>query len=322
MKNIQYAVVGLGGMGRNHVRVVSELPNATLVAVCDSNRELAQAMGQKYGCPWFVDLSTLLESVRVDAVSLCTPTSTHADLGTDIVEKGVNLLVEKPIAASVASANALVQAAADSRVMLCVGHVERFNPAVQKVKEIISKGELGELVAITARRVGAFPPQIRDANIAVDLAIHDIDIVNFIVGSTPNRVVSNKKRNHVEMREDSVEFFMVFNHCSAYIQANWITPVKIRKLNLTCLNGYLELDYIEQKIVIYKSNYEKYRITDEGGGFSDYIVKYLDPDRIEIQVARQEPLRLEVLDFLDRIEREERVDVQYAIDALALASGV
>jgi UDP-N-acetylglucosamine 3-dehydrogenase len=103
---------------------------------------------------------------------------------------------------------------------------------VKKVKEMVEKGELGKVINITIRRVGGFPPQIRDANIAVDLAIHDIDIANYLLSDLPSEVYVNKARNHIVEREDSVEFFLKYNSkSSAYIQANWVTPVKIRKLN-------------------------------------------------------------------------------------------
>ena len=314
------AVIGVGSMGKNHARVYHELPDVHLAAVVDRDEATGRRIAGQYGCEWFADVQPMLDKVRPQAVSIAVPTTLHHAVASACIERGVHVLLEKPIAPTVAEAQQLIELAAAKRVKLMVGHIERFNPAVQKVKELLAGNVLGEVVSVMARRVGAFPPQIKDANIAVDLAIHDIDIVNYLLGATPVEVAVHKKKNHIEHREDSVEFFLRYPTASAYVQANWITPVKIRKLNITGSEGYLEMDYMNQKIQYYKSNYEKYREElDSKSGFSDYVLKYLDPDLHEIHVAKKEPLKEEIQFFLRSAAGGASLDATFAVDALRVA---
>lgn len=314
------AVVGVGSMGKNHARVYHELPDVRLAAVVDRDEATGRRIAGQYGCEWYGDVSAMLDAVRPEAVSIAVPTTLHYPVAGQCMERGVHVLLEKPIAPTVDEAQRLIELASTRGVKLMVGHIERFNPAVQKVKELLAGNVLGQVVSVMARRVGAFPPQIKDANIAVDLAIHDIDIVNYLLGATPIEVAVHKKKNHIEHREDSVEFFLRYPTASAYVQANWITPVKIRKLNITGSDGYLEMDYMNQKIQYYKSNYEKYREElDSKAGFSDYVLKYLDPDLHEIHVAKKEPLKEEILYFLRSARGGPSLDASFAVDALRVA---
>jgi len=320
MPALRYAVVGVGSMGKNHARVAHEMEGMELVGVADARLDTAESIAKLYGCPAYTDVVKVLEECRPDAVSVCVPTTLHSQVTEECIRHGIHVLLEKPIAATVEEGEQLQESAKRNGVKLMIGHIERFNPAVTKVKEILEKGEIGKVVSVMARRVGVFPPQIKDANIAVDLAIHDIDIVSYLLGELPVSAVVDKRRNHIELREDSVDFFLRYPSASAYIQANWITPVKIRKLNITGTNGYLEMDYINQKIQFYKSNYEKYR--EEPGhvdGFSDYVLKYMEPEIVEISIAKREPLKEEIRYFLRAIVNNQSLDVSYAINALKIA---
>jgi len=320
MNELVCAVIGVGSMGKNHARVYSELPGVRLAAIVDTNEALGQKLATQYGASYFLDFEEMLSSIKPDVVSIAVPTTFHFAVAKVCIERGVNVLLEKPITPTIAEGTALIRMARERGVKLLVGHIERFNPVVIKVKEILESNVLGEVFSVMARRVGVFPPQIKDANIAVDLAIHDIDIVNYLLESTPEEISVHKKKNHIEHREDSVEFFLKYSHASAYIQANWITPVKIRKLNITGSEGYLEIDYINQTIQHYKSNYEKFREElDSKSGFSDYVLKYLDPDLHEIHVAKKEPLKEEIQYFLRAVISGEEIDSTFALNALQTA---
>jgi len=321
VKKLRYGVIGVGNMGRNHVRAAHELEHSELVGVADMNAAHASEIADTYGCESFSDAANMIETCKPDAVSICVPTSLHYEVARTCMLAGVHVLVEKPIAATVEEGEQLLSLADSQGVKLMVGHIERFNPAIRKVKEIVEKGEIGKVVSIAARRVGVFPPQIKDANIAVDLAIHDIDIVNYLLGKPADMVASAKSRNHIESRDDSVEILLKCGETSAYIQANWITPVKIRKLSITGTDGYLEMDYIHQKIQLFKSNYEKYRDTPgKRGGYADYVLKYMDPDIIEYNVAKKEPLKEELQFFLNMInDPDGKTNARHAIDALSIA---
>lgn len=315
--NLKAAVIGVGNMGKNHVRTYFEIESIDLAAVTDLNEKLGQEMADQYKAEYFKDYKKMLEQVKPDMVSICVPTAYHFSVAKDVIEAGANLLLEKPITMDLKEGGELIKLANKHKVKMLIGHIERFNPAVKKVKELIDKGELGDITSIMARRVGGFPPQIKDANIAVDLAIHDIDIVNYLLDDLPREVVVAKRNSHIKNREDSVEIFMKYKSASAYVQANWITPVKIRKLNITGTEGYLEMDYISQKIEFYKSNYDKF--LQEIGDYSDYILRFSDPDRIDMNVAKKEPLREEILYLAQCIGKNKEIDCRYALEALKIA---
>ena len=307
-------------MGKNHARSAHEMSEVELVAVADAHFDAAESVARVVDCRAYPDYTEMLETESIDAVSVCVPTSMHEEVALECMRRGKHILLEKPIAPTVKQARSLQAAAKRYGVQLMVGHIERFNPVVTRTRELLQRGEIGNVVSVMARRVGVFPPQIKDANIAVDLAIHDLDIINLLLDELPEEVTVHQKRNHIEHREDSVEFFLRYPSASAYVQANWITPVKIRKLNITGTEGYLEMDYINQKIQFYKSHYEKYRERDgEIDGFSDYVLKYMEPELVEISVAKREPLKEEIRFFKDCIEQEREIDNEHAVAALEIA---
>jgi UDP-N-acetylglucosamine 3-dehydrogenase len=182
---------------------------------------------------------------------------------------------------------------------------------------MIDRGDIGEITSLIFRRVGGFPPRIKDADIVVDLAIHDIDIAHYLLGELSHKVVLHRKKNYVKKRADSVELFMTFPTASVFIQANWVTPIKIRKINVTGTKGYLELDYITQKIEFYKSNYE--RFSETSGTFSDFIVVFSEPDRLDISVARKEPLKEELSYFVSCVQNATPIDSTFALNASKIA---
>lgn len=317
MANLNVAVIGAGNMGANHIRIYDELPFVNLVAISDVSADVCHSIQKKYNIPVYGNYMDMLANIDIDVVSVCVPTSLHYEVAMNCMRLGKHVLVEKPIANNLDCARDLIDFSSRSGLAFMVGHIERFNPAVQRLKEIVDRGELGEVISILARRVGVFPPQIKDVNIAVDLAIHDIDIVNFIMGEYPQHVVHQKKKSHIKYREDSIDIFMTYKNASAYIQSNWVTPVKIRKLNVTGKDGYLEMDYIDQSIDFYKSSYEKTQ--DDISG--DFSLKYMEPEKISIKLSRKEPLREEIKFFLSLVTSGERISSEYALKALELALG-
>ncbi|MCK4781679.1 Gfo/Idh/MocA family oxidoreductase [Candidatus Parcubacteria bacterium] len=317
MSKLNVAVIGVGNMGKNHVRAYSEISKVRLVAISDLNEMLGNTLSNEFNVKYYKNYKKMLDVKNPDIVSVCVPTSLHYGIAKECVKMGVNVLLEKPIAMDISDAEKLLKLVEENNIKFLVGHIERYNPVVKKTKEIIERGDLGKITAIIARRVGGFPPQIKDANIAVDLAIHDIDIINYLLDDLPVESLVNKQKNHIKKREDSVEFFLKYKQSSAYIQANWITPVKIRKLNITGSEGYLEMDYINQQIEFYKSNYDKFKETSMD--FSDYILRFSAPDKINISVAKKEPLKEEILYFINCVENNIKIDSRFALEALRIA---
>jgi len=314
---LKVGVIGTGNMGLRHVQTYASIDDVELVSVSEVNEELGKKVAKNYKAKFYSSYEDMIKSEKLDIVSICTPTKFHFEVARFALRSKVNVLLEKPICQDYKEAEALLFEAKRNKVKLLVGHIERFNPAVIKVKEMIDSGEIGDVIAIIVRRVGGFPSQITDSDIAVDLSIHDIDIINFLLEELPKEIYVNKKKNHITHREDSVEFFLKYKRSSAYLQANWITPVKIRKLNITGMNGYLEMDFISQEIDFYKSNYKKFKRKYEK--FSDYVLEFSDPDKINIKVARKEPLKEEILYFIDSVKNKKPINSRFAADALKIA---
>jgi len=316
-KKLKCAVIGVGKMGINHVRVYSELAGIDFVAIGEVNEQLGKEVSDQYNVKHYKDYMQMIEVEKPDIVSICVPTSFHYKVGIDCINTKTNILLEKPIATTVEEGKELIKSAKKNNIKLLVGHIERHNPAVKKVKELIEEGKIGKITSIIARRVGGFPYQIRDANIMVDLAIHDIDIINYLLADTPQEVCVNRQRIHIEKREDSVEYFLKYKHASAYIQTNWITPVKIRKLNITGSEGYIQMNYITQKVELYQSNYDKFK--EESKGFSDYILRFGATVGEEIPVEKKEPLVEEIKYFIHCVASNKPINSEFALEALQIA---
>lgn len=232
------------------------------------------------------------------------------------MEQGVHCLVEKPIAYSVADADKLIDMAKKHNLVFTVGHIERFNPVVQKIKSILDKGSLGEITSIVCKRVGGFPKVEPKTDVIIDLAVHDIDILNYLLGEWPKEIHSHGSRTHHSQKIDAAEILLDYGKASGFIQANWLTPVKIRTIGITGSNGYIEGNYITQELVHYKHNMQK---TDE---FSNFVISLGDPEEEVIAVDFEEPLAVELKAFLGEVRDESDgriVDPFAAREALRLA---
>src|SRR3989338_281155 len=315
---MKVAVIGLGNMGKHHARNYFRLPNVELVAVCDLNQELANTTAQKFSCKAYYDYTRMLNEEQITAVSIAVPTIYHKEVALYCINKNIDVLVEKPIAITIEDAQEIIEAAKEKDVILQIGHVERYNPAVQHLKKIIQEGKLGEISSIIARRVGTVPIQVRDANVIVDLAVHDIDIISYLYDLQPEKIEGSIGKAIIEKREDYAEIFMKFKgKRSGFIQVNWITPIKIRGLSVTGTKGYAELDYVKQELVIYESNYTREEVDEYG----DYVVKFGIPNKTQVGIENEEPLYLELKSFADCVKNRTKplVTGEIGLDALRIA---
>lgn len=297
-KKLKAAVIGIGNMGSNHLRVLSELSEVELVAISDINREKCIEVAKKYNIKCYADFVEMIKEETLDFVCICVPTSLHWKVARKCIENGIHVLLEKPITDKISDAEDLLMLAERKQVKLLVGHIERFNPIVQKLMDLIIEHSIGDTISIIARRVGILPPQIQDADVAIDMAIHDVDIINCLLRELPKNTHVIRRYSLITDRVDTVEFFMEYSRTVAYIQANWITPIKIRKLNITGTKGYLEMDYINQTIELHESS-----------KINNYVV---------ISVEKKEPLKEEILYFINSIIQDDKVDSQFALDALKI----
>jgi UDP-N-acetylglucosamine 3-dehydrogenase len=248
--SIKVGVVGCGSWGKNHARVYKDLPEAELVGVADLNPAAAKDTGERYRVPYYTDPDKIVCDPEIQLVSICTPTVTHAELGLRAMEYGMHVLVEKPMANSVAEAEELIRAAEKHHRWLTVGFVERFNPAVQDVYRRVAAGEIGKVILAHSRRVSRSPGRIGDVGVVKDLAIHDIDIINNLMGVMPEYVsaVTGKIRH---IYEDYANINMLYtDDRNAFVETNWLTPRRIRTLTVTGTEGIINVEYTTQQITI------------------------------------------------------------------------
>lgn len=298
---VPVAVVGVGNMGRHHARNYADLARSELRAIVDVDGDAARAVAGRYGGRVFADVDELLRhEPDVAAASVAVPTSGHFEVAAQLVEAGKHVLVEKPIAATLEEAGRLVDLARRHSVVLAVGHVERFNPAVAELKRQIRTGRLGRVISILARRVGVMPPQMRDANVIIDLAIHDLDVVRHLLeADQPSAVHCNAGTALLSDRFDFADILVRFGEVSCLFQANWLTPVKIRSLAVNGSEGYAELDYVTQRL-----DYHPAQHVTELQSFRELErVSVHRPTRL--RVAHGEPLARELDAFLAAVLGED-----------------
>ena len=254
MDKVRVAVIGCGFWGKNQLRVFSELPNAELVAVADIDPRRARFAEERYGAKAYLDYVEMLEKEKIDAVTICTPSVTHAEVALKVIEAGKHVLVEKPMTTTVEEGVKLIEAAQEQGVHLLVGHIERFNPGVQRVKKYIEDGKVGQVVLISSKRVSRWPIRIGDVGVVKDLAIHDIDIMRFLTGKDPVEVYAIAGSIQHKY-EDYANIVLKFQGLPvAFIEANWLTPRKFRELKVTGSEGVITLDYITQETTIMNSD--------------------------------------------------------------------
>lgn len=250
---VRVGVIGCGFWGKNHLRVYSELENVELVAAADIDRNRLKFVEKRYGIETYEDYREMLKRKNIDALSICTPSITHAEIALDSVRAGKHILVAKPMTTTVEDGLKLIEAAEEQGVILLVDHIERFNPGVQRVKEYIEAGKVGKVVLISSKRVSRWPVRIGDVGVVKDLAIHDVDIMRFLTNKDPVEVYAIAGRIH-HRYEDYANIILRFQSLpTAFIEVNWLTPKKTRKLIVTGSDGIITLDYITQEITIANS---------------------------------------------------------------------
>src|SRR5438552_12438088 len=241
---MRVGVIGVGSMGQNHVRVYSEI--ADVVGIADPDVKAGGVVSNRFNVSYYTD-STHLLMQELDAVSWCVPTEHPAKVALDVIRAGIPLLVEKPLAATVEEAKRIVDAAKKAGVTLAVGHIERHNPAIAAVKRHVQEGQYGDLVTAAARRVSSFPGRVRDIGVVMDLGVHEIDVLRYLVGAPVESVFALGGRKLHGNFEDHANVLLRFhNGVHGFVEVNWLTPMKVRKLALTCLKNFVEVDYTEQ----------------------------------------------------------------------------
>ena len=289
---LKVGVIGVGAMGQNHARVYSEI--AELVGVTDALPEQAKKIGERLGVRSYENAAALLD--KVDAVSVCTPTSYHFDAAMMAIAKGKHLLVEKPFTGDSKKAAELCQAAERAGVTIASGFIERCNPIVSVAKETMESGRIGKVISLASRRVSSFPSRIRDVGVVMDLGIHDVDVMRHITSSEVRSVYAVGGMFANPSFEDYANLLMEFdNGAIGFIEVNWLTPMKVRKVSFTCSGGFVQMDYTDQSLEVSTS---KVGILDQ----SDMFRIPLEYDVRKVSVRKEEPLKAELERFLNAAE--------------------
>lgn len=287
-------VIGVGSMGGNHARVYNEM--ADLVGVCDFDEKKAKDVAKRFGCKAYNDVDKFLKDSGVEAITVATPTVHHKEPVIKALEVGVDVLVEKPISDTVENGRELIKAAEKSGRTLSVGMIERHNPIVNFTKEVLEKNTIGKAVTISTRRVSNYPARIKDVGVITDLGVHDIDVIRYLANSEVKSVYAlggNVKT--YELIDHATVLLEFANGIEGLMEVSWLTPMKLRQVNITGVDGVAEVDYVDQEIKIKSSSYGKIDVSNLWRIPQNYEIK-------RMRVAQEEPLKREVRDFLNAVE--------------------
>ena len=318
MKTLNVAVVGLGRMGANHVRVLSELPDVRLAAVCDSNRDLSDRIGKRFlvmrSC---VEIESLLEEGDVDAAIIAVPTAEHAKVAKRCLECGIDILVEKPMGSTVAECDEISSEAKRLNRVLMVGHIERFNPVITRLKEYIDQKFLGDIYLIETIRAGPFPRRLYGSKdgVVIDLAVHDLDLIAFLLG--PLRQLYS---NHILTPDKAQDIYarVMFKTMSGVVgssQFSWISPRRERSITVIGDKGIMHGNLNDQEIWYYENGDVDIDYSDNY--FQNVMMGRVSEGKvIKFPIKKEEPLRTELIHFCNLVRAGEAIDPYYGREAV------
>ena len=284
MKKLGVAVIGTGFWGRNHARVFKELAETELLAICDIDPERARTVANQFGTKPYTSTEKMLRDKDIEAVSVCTWSTSLAREALKALKAGKHVLVEKPMAARVRQAEQLLKMAEDEGLHLTVGFLMRFIPGLQRIKQEIKDKTLGEPVCATAKRVSQWPERIGDVGVVKDTAIHDFDVMRYVFNEDPVAVYAKTGSMRNRKFEDYAQIMLTFKGGqSSFIESNWLTPYKTRMLIVTGSEAIMKLDYITQELTIENAK-----------------------ETLQPRYALQEPLKLELQHFAKCVTSKEK----------------
>lgn len=315
---LRVGIAGLGTMGRNHLRVLGTLEDAVLVAVADPVAETL-AQGLAMAAPdvrGYARPEQMLDEERLDALVIAVPTTQHSAVAMAAMARGVAVLIEKPLAATIIEGQELLRAAVEYDVLLQVGHIERFNPAVRALAHRLRQGDLSRIHSVKTVRGGPLPERIRDVGVAIDLATHDVDIMCHLVGERPVRVYAERSRQVHTSHEDLLYGLLSFpSGIVGLLDVNWLTPEKQRRVVVLGTEGMFQVDYLTQSLTFTRG--AATLAPEYLGGFAPTFAG----ETVTLPVEPAEPLRLELEAFLHAVRTGSTPEVTGSdgLSALSLA---
>lgn len=291
---MRVGVIGVGSMGQNHARILADM--GLLAGVSDISEAAARKVADRYSVEHTTDHKELLRK-DLDAVVIVTPTATHKKVASDALRAGMHVLLEKPMTGRSSDLSSLVRLASSKDLVLGGGFVERHNPIVDFAKKGVKGGEYGALITAASRRVSSLPSRIKDVGVVMDLGIHDIDVIQHVVDREARSVYALAGSGKGTRFEDHANILMDFEGgATGFVEVNWLTPMKVRKLALTCSRNFVELDYTEQSAQVCSSSFKPF----ESNNLFNVPIEF---DLRRIALRKEEPLRRELADFVSAVER-------------------
>jgi UDP-N-acetylglucosamine 3-dehydrogenase len=295
---LRAGLVGLGHMGRHHARVLRSLPDVELVAAVDAQVDVRQR-GAATGLEVLESVSELVGR-GIDLCVVSTPTGTHEEIALELAEAGVATLIEKPVAHSSKSAQKILEAFERHGVVGCVGHIERYNPALQQMRLRLDRGELGEVYQVFTRRQGPFPARIADSGVIMDLASHDIDLTAWVTRSSYRSIAARTAHRSGREHEDLVSTVAeLANGVVVTHLVNWLSPLKERITTVTGERGCFTADTVTADLTFYKNGTEPVQ-WDRVASFRGVS----EGDMIRYAIAKPEPLMTELSNFVAAVRGE------------------
>lgn len=303
---LRAAVIGVGAMGQHHARVYDQLPNTELVGIADASIEVGKRIANLYHTTAYTDYYRMLTEARPDLVTVAVPTEYHHRVVRDALDIGCHVLVEKPIAATEGEAQDLIEHAKSAGRKLMVGHIVRFDPAVQALKERLRAGELGRIFQVRCRRLGPFPARIRDVGVVIDLATHDLDMIRYLTGQEAIRVYAEtEQRIHSAYEDILTGTVRLTDGIIGVLDINWLTPTKIRELTVTGERGMFLVDHLTQDLYFY----ENAEIGEETWSPISLLRGVSEGRMIRYPVRKYEPLKAELEGFVQAILSDQSVPI-------------
>lgn len=299
---VRVAIIGAGSMGMNHLRVLKDFDEEQIriVGVAEVHEPALKRAVNRFHVAGYTDYRHMVEDTRPDLVSIVVPTHLHYETAAFVLELGIDVLIEKPITRTTEEALALIQLARLRGARIAVGHIERFNPAVVRLKQQILEGKLGQMYHMLARRIGPFPPRIRDVGVTLDLASHDIDVMRYLTNADIEHLYAQTQRRVHSTYEDLLLGFLRFtNGAIGVLDVNWLTPTKVRELSITGEKGMYVVNYLTQDVYFYENDY-----TMTSWDALRSLTGVSEGTMMRLKVQKAEPLRLEYEDILAAIEKD------------------
>jgi UDP-N-acetylglucosamine 3-dehydrogenase len=299
---IKLGIIGIGVMGSHHLRISSTMPGIKEIVISEPNPEKLNYVKEKYNVKGYSDHIEMLEKEKPDAVIAAVPTKYHKDVVLKCLEHGAHVMVEKPIAEKIEDADEMINSAKQKNKILTVGHVERFNPAVAKLKELIQNNQIGKPYLVKTSRIGPFPKRLYGCpgGVLIDLAVHDIDVIEYLIGNIKEvyskLIVEEKQEIYAKILLD------IENSVKGSCEISWISPQRVREIEIYGTKGMFKCSYDKQRIDFYENadfTEEKENIFQGG---------YVSVGKVtNFPVIKDEPLRLEIQNFVNSVLGKEEI---------------